>query len=91
MIDLLDIREEIKLLVEIKDIRDEINIILMVLGIQRTLLAQMSSRVDGQPILQSAAAENMVMIDIDDFSRMNSQARTIQDKVCFEWLRGTRN
>lgn len=79
---LLDIREEIKLLVEIKDVRDEVHIILSVLGIQSTLIEQMSPEVAGEAALvHSSAAENMVKSDIIDFTKLDTQAQSIQDKV----------
>ncbi|KAF2846288.1 hypothetical protein T440DRAFT_406141 [Plenodomus tracheiphilus IPT5] len=82
LVDLLDIREEIKLLVEIKDIRDEVNIILTVLGIQWTLLERLSLHGSESPALtQGSVATNIVQTDIDDFTRMDSQARTIQEKL----------
>ncbi|KAF1942382.1 hypothetical protein EJ02DRAFT_345695 [Clathrospora elynae] len=82
LVDLLDIREEIKLLVEIKDIRDEINIILSVLSIQRTLVEQLSQKEPDKPaFLLTTAAENIVRSDIDDFTRLDSHTRTIQDKL----------
>lgn len=82
LVELLDIREEIKLLVEVKDIRDEINIILSVLNIQRTILEQMSQQdTAGSALLQNPAAENIVKSDIDDFTKLDRHTRTIQDKV----------
>jgi hypothetical protein len=83
LVDLLDIREEIKLLVEIKDIRDEINIILSVLSIQRTIIEQMSQHEpEKSAFLSSSAAEGIVKADIYDFTKLDGHTRTIQDKVC---------
>jgi hypothetical protein len=83
LVDLLDIREEIKLLVEIKDIRDEINIILSVLSIQRTLIEQMGQHEpDKFTLLSSPAAESIMKADICDFTKLDGHNRTIQDKVC---------
>ncbi|KAJ4305759.1 Glutamate--tRNA ligase mitochondrial [Kalmusia sp. IMI 367209] len=79
--DLLDIREEIKLLVEVKDIRDEINIILTVLSIQRTLVDQMGQSTKDGILLDSPVVANMVAADINDFTKLDSQARTIQEKL----------
>ena len=91
LVSLLDIREEVKLLVEIKDIRDEINIILSVLDIQNTLLMQMGcTRSDKSAFMESVerlaltispAAEKIVNVDIQDFTKLDSHSRTIQDKV----------
>jgi hypothetical protein len=83
LVDLLDIREEIKLLVEVKDIRDEINIILSVLNIQRTLIEQMSQQESEKlTLLLSPAAESIVKADIHDFTILDGHTRTIQDKAC---------
>lgn len=81
--DLLDIREEISLLVEIKDIRDEVNIILTILNIQRTLVEQMSHAAveDAAPLLRTPLVRNMILRDVNDFTKLDSQARTIQDKL----------
>lgn len=80
--DLLDIRTEIALLVEVKDIRDEINIILTVLSIQRKLVDQMSKTVTGEnELLRAPVVQNMILADINDFTKLDSQARTIQDKL----------
>jgi Mg2+ and Co2+ transporter CorA len=81
--DLLDIRDEIKLLVEVKDIRDEVNIVLTVLNIQRTLVDQMSQTSSSWeiPLLPSPIVKNMIQADINDFSKLDGQARTIQDKL----------
>lgn len=79
---LLDIREEIELLVEVKDIRDEIKIILSVLGTQKSLVEKMgnlnaqSSMFSEQPNIYS-----MIRTDIEDFNGLNEQAAIIQDKV----------
>ena len=82
LINLLDIREEVKLLVEIKDIRDKINIILSVLDIQRTLLVHMGRTKSDRPTFTvSPAAEKMVNCDMEDFIKLDSHSRTIQDKV----------
>jgi hypothetical protein len=82
LVNLLDIREEVKLLVEIKDIRDEINIILSVLDIQHTLLVQMGRTTnDKLGFTISLAAENIVNVDIEDFNKLDSHSQTIQDKV----------
>ncbi|KAJ4351186.1 uncharacterized protein N0V89_006525 [Didymosphaeria variabile] len=80
--DLLDIRTEIDLLVEIKDIRDEVNIILTVLSIQRKLVSQMSQAVgEEDALLRTPLVENMISADINDFTKLDSQARTIQEKL----------
>jgi hypothetical protein len=82
LINLLDIRDEIKLLVEVKDIRDEINIILSVLHIQKSLVEQMSedeSTMRG--LLRNALVENMVRADVDDFTKLDGQAKSIQEKL----------
>ncbi|KAF1965932.1 hypothetical protein BU23DRAFT_334788 [Bimuria novae-zelandiae CBS 107.79] len=81
--DLLDIREEIKLLVEVKDIRDEVNIILTVLNIQRTLVDQMSqsSSYEDDSLLRTPIVKNMILADINDFTKLDGQARTIQEKL----------
>jgi hypothetical protein len=89
LIELLDIREEIKLLVEVKDIRDEINIILSVLGIQRTLIEQMSQLGERSAFLRTPAAEDIVRADIYDFSKLDGHTRTIQDKVRRDFRVGT--
>ncbi|KAI8934166.1 hypothetical protein NX059_008919 [Plenodomus lindquistii] len=82
LVDLLDIREEIKLLVEIKDIRDEINIIMTVFGIQRTLLEQMLAHANYSSAFRgSSAAAKIVQLNVEDFTRMDTQARTIQEKL----------
>lgn len=79
---LLDIREEIKLLVEVKDIRDEVNIILTVLSIQRTLVDQMYQTVgEEDPLLRTPVVKNLISTDINDFTKLDSQARTIQEKL----------
>jgi hypothetical protein len=79
---MLDIREEIKMLVEIKDVRDEINIILSVLHIQKTLIDHMSTENQvGYALLQGSAVEEIVDTDIADFMTMDEQAKSIQDKV----------
>ena len=79
---MLDIREEIKLLVEIKDIRDEINIILSVLHIQKTLTRQIRQEDQSDyGKVQEPVVDGIVRDDIADFTKMNDQARTIQDKV----------
>ncbi|KAL1592691.1 hypothetical protein SLS60_011107 [Paraconiothyrium brasiliense] len=80
--DLLDIRTEIDLLVEIKDIRDEVNIILTVLSIQQKLISQMSQPVgDEDALLRTPLVANIVSADINDFTKLDSQARTIQEKL----------
>jgi len=82
LVDLLDIREEIKLLVEVKDVRDEINIILTVLNIQQSLVEQLSQTVEGRPpLLQTPLVKNMIKIDINDFVKLDNQAKTIQEKL----------
>lgn len=80
--DLLDIREEISLLVEVKDIRDEVNIILTILSIQSNLIAQMSHAAEGEtPLLRTPVVNDILSRDINDFSKLDSQARTIQEKL----------
>ncbi|KAF2648081.1 hypothetical protein K491DRAFT_261624 [Lophiostoma macrostomum CBS 122681] len=82
LINLLDIRNEIELLVEVKDIRDEINIILSVLHIQKSMVEQMTqdkSTIRG--LLRNDTVENMVKADIDDFTKLDGQARSIQEKL----------
>jgi Mg2+ and Co2+ transporter CorA len=75
MADLLDIRKEIDLLVEVKDIRDEINIIRSVLNVQKDLISQM-------PDLHNIyAMAKMIQADIDDFINLDERAKTIQDKL----------
>jgi hypothetical protein len=79
---MLDIREEIKMLVEIKDVRDEINIILSVLHIQKTLIDHMSQENQAEyALLQNSDVEEIVETDIADFMTMDEQAKSIQDKV----------
>jgi Mg2+ and Co2+ transporter CorA len=80
--DLLDIRTEIALLVEIKDIRDEVNIILTVLNIQRKLVDQMSQPVrEETALLRTPVVKNLILADVNDFTKLDSQARTIQEKL----------
>ncbi|KAL7776684.1 hypothetical protein CFE70_007102 [Pyrenophora teres f. teres 0-1] len=82
LVNLLDIREEVKLLVEIKDIRDELNIILSVLDIQRNLLVQMGrTKGEGSALTVSPAAEKTVNLDIEDFTKLDNHSKTIQDKI----------
>ena len=79
---LLDIQQEIDLLVEIKDIRDEINIILSVLKVQHKVVHQMLPRSSSDfVLLQDSTVENMIKNDIAEFTRMENQAKSIQDKV----------
>ncbi|KAL5415711.1 hypothetical protein PMIN06_002288 [Paraphaeosphaeria minitans] len=80
--DLLDIRTEIALLVEVKDIRDEVNIILTVLTIQRKLVKQMSQEAGEEiALLRTPVVKNMILADINDFTKLDNQARTIQEKL----------
>lgn len=80
--DLLDIRTEIALLVEVKDIRDEVNIILTVLNIQKKLVDQMSHVAEEKDaLLRTPVVKNMILADINDFTKLDSQARTIQEKL----------
>lgn len=81
--DLLDIREEISLLVEVKDIRDEVNIILTILNIQKNLVDEMSQVPEGEegPLSRTPVVNGMIQRDISDFTKLDSQARTIQEKL----------
>ncbi|KAF2451964.1 hypothetical protein P171DRAFT_401831 [Karstenula rhodostoma CBS 690.94] len=79
---LLDIGDEIALLVEVKDIRDEVNIILTVLNIQRKLVDQMSQAMGKEnALLRTPVVKNIILADMNDFTKLDSQARTIQEKL----------
>lgn len=78
----LDIRKETRLLVEIKDIRDEINIILSVLHTQQTVMGQMRSNEQSPgDLISGYTVERLVEGTIRDFTKLDSQAKTVQDKV----------
>lgn len=79
---MLDIRNEIEFLVEVKDIRDEINIILSVLQVQRNIIPQLNNGDEGHmSFCRGSPAEEVIETDIADFTKLTEQARTMQDKV----------
>lgn len=79
---LLDIREETELLVEVKDIRDEINIILSVLRVQQSLVTQLQGpTVHPDARLPDSSVESLILANISDFEKLDSQAKTTQDNV----------
>lgn len=82
---MLDIREETKLLVEIKDIRDEVNIILSVLYTQQTIVRQMrANEQETKELLSTSTVERVVETNISDFTKLDNQAKTVQEKVSLE-------
>lgn len=82
---MLDIREEIKLLVEIKGVRDGINIINFMLTTQQTILRHMGAgEHDSCGLLSNATVEWLVEANIKDFTKLDSRAKTTQGKVRIE-------
>jgi Mg2+ and Co2+ transporter CorA len=81
MADLLDIREEIDLLVEVKDIRDELNIISSILRTQLNLASQMRTTEQCRPLLQTSVVEDLLLTDINDLEMLDAQAERTQDNL----------
>jgi hypothetical protein len=89
LIDMLDVRPQIKLLKEAKDIRDEINIILHVLGEQRRVLKddiitsffELKTTDTTNPGVTNAWTEPLRIVEraIDDFEKMDKQTKDIVD------------
>lgn len=85
---LLDIREEIKLLVEIRDIRDEIKIILSVVRKQQEAMEAMREFPDPSSgaMLGDSLPFDVVKANLDDFIRLDSQALAVQDRVSSPYI-----
>jgi hypothetical protein len=79
---LLDIREEVDLPVEIKDIRDEINIVMSVFRSQQLIVEQMRTvEHNARDLLPNPTVEKLLRANVSDFEKLDTQAKTTQDKV----------
>lgn len=79
---LLDMRTETSLLIEIRDIRDEINIIRSILTIQKGIVDKMMwTGGDSDPLLSDNAVQDLVHTNLEEIEKLDGQAVAVQQKV----------